>query len=372
MTKNKKIYKYISVISLLISIALIANLIIPSFTMAQGENVTIGETEDGLVITTKISNANLNISKLYVVKAENLAIPTNSDQMESFANDHSNELKGTITQTNQTFTHDIDGAGKYYAVVLLMEEKQSQDQEGNPVTSTVYTETISNSYTVSSGEDNTQTGGEGEGQGTSQGEGQGTTQGEGQGTSQGEGQGTTQGEGQGTTQGEGQGISQGEGQGTNQGEGQEANQGEGQGTTQGEGQGQNQTTSQEGNEEDEDVLQVRIEDENKNNGDYTEILPTNTPKTDNTENLENGNTNKNENQNDNQNQQNANNIQQNNTKAVTTENKNNNAVKVETKNTESKSQENIPQTGANETGLIVAIAVFAIISLGSFIKYRKA
>ena len=107
MIDNKKIYKYLSITSFIIVIALMANLIVPSFTLAQGESVTITRNEDSLEITAKIGALNVNKSMLYVIKSDNLDIPKTPQQMEVFASNHVNEIKGIITETEQTFTQTI-------------------------------------------------------------------------------------------------------------------------------------------------------------------------------------------------------------------------------------------------------------------------
>ena len=352
MTKNKRIYKYTSIISLIIAIALIASLIIPSFTIASGESISISENDnDELVVTTKINNANVGKSTLFIIKAESLAMPSNPEEMETFANQHIGDIKGEISSTSQTFTIQKEGPGKYYAVILLKEEKNVQDpeNEGNTIKREEYTETVSNSYTVSEGDNS----------------------GENQGGNQGENQGGNQGENQGGNQGENQGGNQGENQGGNQGE----NQGENQGGNQGENQGENQgdkpsetpaiTPSTNPADQDDDVLQVKVEDdkkvENNNPEDYKD-LNENKPANQNDNKPDNNLTNQNENKtnqsvesNNNNNKQNANNNNSNTNNTVT----------------EKKSEENIPQTGSNETAIIVAIVAFSIISLGSFVKYRR-
>ena len=336
MTKNKRIYKYTSIISLIIAIALIASLIIPSFTIASGESISISENDnDELVVTTKINNANVGKSTLFIIKAESLAMPSNPEEMETFANQHIGDIKGEISSTSQTFTIQKEGPGKYYAVILLKEEKNVQDpeNEGNTIKREEYTETVSNSYTVSEGDNS--------------------------------------GENQGGNQGENQGGNQGENQGGNQGE----NQGENQGGNQGENQGENQgdkpsetpaiTPSTNPADQDDDVLQVKVEDdkkvENNNPEDYKD-LNENKPANQNDNKPDNNLTNQNENKtnqsvesNNNNNKQNANNNNSNTNNTVT----------------EKKSEENIPQTGSNETAIIVAIVAFSIISLGSFVKYRR-
>lgn len=148
MINSKRFYKYISVISVIITIALMTNLLMPSYTMAQGDSILISRNENTLEIKTKISALNVNKSMLYVIKAENLEIPATPEAMENFANNHVNEIKGIITETEQTFTYNVDESGKYYAVVLLIQDKEIEDAEGNKVTSGVYTSARSASYVV--------------------------------------------------------------------------------------------------------------------------------------------------------------------------------------------------------------------------------
>lgn len=156
MIDKKRIYKYISITSSIIAVALIVSLMVPSFTLAQGESVTMTQNENELSITTKINAINVNNSALYVIKSDDLTIPTTPDGMENFANNHVNEIKGVVSEANQTFTCKVNEAGKYYAVVLLMENKEIKDEDGNSVTSGVYTSAISANYVVKFEEDNKQ------------------------------------------------------------------------------------------------------------------------------------------------------------------------------------------------------------------------
>ena len=90
------------------------------------------------------------------------------------------------------------------------------------------------------------------------------------------------------------------------------------------------------------------------------------------------NENKPANQNDNKPDNNLTNQNENKTNQSVESNNNNNKQNANNNNsntnntvTEKKSEENIPQTGSNETAIIVAIVAFSIISLGSFVKYRR-
>ena len=349
MTKNKKIYKYISIISLIIAIALIANLIIPSFTIASGESITISENpKDELIISTKINNANVGKSMLFVIKADSLAIPSTKDEMEAFAEQHIEEIEGTIVSTSQTFTVSKDGPGKYYAVILLMEDKDVPDpeNEGNTVKKGEYTGVVSNSYTVKDDSQNNS------------------------GDNQGDNQGSNQGDNQGDNQGSNQENNQGDNQGSNQGSNQESNQGDNQGSNQENNQGDNQgnkpsetpATNPSDEPADEDVLQVKVGDDDKagnNNPDDYKDLNDNKPADQ--------NDNKPANDNDNKTNQNVGN--NNNNQNIIKSNNNNTNVKNTT--AEKKTDENIPQTGSNETAIIIAIVAFSVISLGSFVKYIK-
>ncbi|MCR5147304.1 MAG: LPXTG cell wall anchor domain-containing protein [Clostridia bacterium] len=146
MEINKKMYKYISVISFIIVVSLSINLMFPVLTKAEGNYIKAQTNDDSTVtIQVVIDNIYKEISKLYIVKADNLAVPKTEEELMKFESDYTaNSIIEYLNDTNNEFTKPIDEPGKYYAVVILKKHSQNNADDEIYVTamSATYTYTV--------------------------------------------------------------------------------------------------------------------------------------------------------------------------------------------------------------------------------------
>ena len=369
MEINKKMYKYTSIISLAIIVMLLANIIVPALTIADTVESTesdtpgivmskITATEDKKqlyvtgVIDSKYSEYSIYWAKGPVVlpadankedKAQYMdyVVRWFSDSKNSIVTDIGKDIVAEEGQQYVEFDSRIpisDATEKNATYNFLCVATDETNYEWSYVT-----------LVLNVDDQGTEGDEEGQGQGTEGNEGD---QGQGQGTEGNEGD---QGQGQGTEGNEGD---QSQGQET---EGNEGDQGQGQGTEGSEGnQGQGQGT--EGNQDDEDIV-VQVDPKNKND-EYVEIdgddgnkKPSVQPTSEPTEPI-------------------VEPVSEPKKNSEIDDNKENEKdLELESQQSEgevisNKTDEDIPQTGSNDTGIIVAIIIFSIISMGSFVKYR--
>lgn len=146
MEINKKVYKYISVISFIIVVTLSINLMFPTFTKAEGNYIKAQPNDDSTVkIQVVIDNIYKEISKLYIIKADDLAVPKTEEELAKFEADYTaNSIIEYLNNTNNEFIKPIEEPGKYYAVVVLKKRSQNNPDDEIYVTamSATYTYTV--------------------------------------------------------------------------------------------------------------------------------------------------------------------------------------------------------------------------------------
>ena len=404
MEKNKKIYKFTSIISITIVLTLMLNLILPKFTIADNEyrlSLNYNTESKELVAQANIAEEWVNNSTLYWIKTtEEVPSKDDLDKVADWCIMNSISDSVTLDSVNVYKTFKPKTDGQYYVAILIKE----QDENG----AEVYKKALIASYTsngiigkdlddIKGDNQGTESGGDqkDDNQGTESGgdqkdDNQGTESGgdqkdDNQGTEPGgdqkdDNQGTEPGgdqkdDNQGTESGgdqkdDNQGTEPGgdqkdDNQGTEPGGDQkDDNQGtepggdqkdDNQGTKpSGDQNGDDQGTKPSEDQKD-DELHVDINKDNNKKDDYENLEDDVTKDL-----IDNKNDDKNNNKNDN------------NTK--TPEKKDETIIEDKTPlneaNTVNKSKENIPQTGTNDSLAIIAMIMFSIIGMASFIRYK--
>ena len=318
MEKNKKIYKFTSIISITIVLTLMLNLILPKFTIADNEyrlSLNYNTESKELVAQANIAEEWVNNSTLYWIKTtEEVPSKDDLDKVADWCIMNSISDSVTLDSVNVYKTFKPKTDGQYYVAILIKE----QDENG----AEVYKKALIASYTSNGiiGKDLDDI--KGDNQGTEPG---GDQKDDNQGTEPG---GDPKDDNQGTEPG---GDQKGDDQGTKPSEDQK---GDDQGTKPSE-------------DPKDDELHVDINKDNNKKGDY--------------ENLE-----------DDVTKDLIDNKNDNNTK--TPEKKDETIIEDKTPlneaNTVNKSKENIPQTGTNDSLVIIAMIMFSIIGMASFIRYK--
>ena len=331
MEKNKKIYKFTSIISITIVLTLMLNLILPKFTIADNEyrlSLNYNTESKELVAQANIAEEWVNNSTLYWIKTtEEVPSKDDLDKVADWCIMNSISDSVTLDSVNVYKTFKPKTDGQYYVAILIKE----QDENG----AEVYKKALIASYTSNGiiGKDLDDI--KGDNQGTEPG---GDQKDDNQGTEPG---GDQKDDNQGTEPG---GDPKDDNQGTEPGGDQK---GDDQGTKPSEDQkGDDQGTKPSEDPKD-DELHVDINKDNNKKGDY--------------ENLE-----------DDVTKDLIDNKNDNNTK--TPEKKDETIIEDKTPlneaNTVNKSKENIPQTGTNDSLVIIAMIMFSIIGMASFIRYK--
>ena len=365
MEKNKKIYKFTSIISITIVLTLMLNLILPKFTIADNEyrlSLNYNTESKELVAQANIAEEWVNNSTLYWIKTtEEVPSKDDLDKVADWCIMNSISDSVTLDSVNVYKTFKPKTDGQYYVAILIKE----QDENG----AEVYKKALIASYTSNGiiGKDLDDI--KGDNQGTEPGgdqkdDNQGTEPGgdqkdDNQGTEPGgdqkdDNQGTEPGgdqkdDNQGTESG---GDQKDDNQGTEPGGDQKD---DNQGTKpSGDQNGDDQGTKPSEDQKD-DELHVDINKDNNKKDDYENLEDDVTKDL-----IDNKNDDKNNNKNDN-------NIK-------TPEKKDETIIEDKTPlneaNTVNKSKENIPQTGTNDSLVIIAMIMFSIIGMASFIRYK--
>ena len=143
MQNNKKMYKYISVVSFVIVVTLIINLMFPALSKAEGNYIKAQPNDDSTVkIQVVIDNIYKEVSKLYIIKADEISIPKTEEELIKFETDYTaNSIIEYLNNTNNEFIKPIEEPGKYYAVVLLKKRAQNNSDDE------IYVTAMSATYT---------------------------------------------------------------------------------------------------------------------------------------------------------------------------------------------------------------------------------
>ena len=409
MEKNKKIYKFTSIISITIVLTLMLNLILPKFTIADNEyrlSLNYNTESKELVAQANIAEEWVNNSTLYWIKTtEEVPSKDDLDKVADWCIMNSISDSVTLDSVNVYKTFKPKTDGQYYVAILIKE----QDENG----AEVYKKALIASYTsngiigkdlddIKGDNQGTEPGGDqkddnqgtepggdqkGDNQGTEPGgdqkdDNQGTEpggdqKGDNQGTEpggdqKGDNQGTEpggdqKGDNQGTEPG---GDQKGDNQGTEPGGDQK---GDDQGTKpSGDQKGDDQGTKPSGDQKGDDQGTKPSEDQK---GDDQGTKPSEDPKDDELHvdiNKDNNKKDDYENLEDDVTKDLIDNKNDDNTK--TPEKKDETIIEDKTPlneaNTVNKSKENIPQTGTNDSLVIIAMIMFSIIGMASFIRYK--
>ena len=383
MEKNKKIYKFTSIISITIVLTLMLNLILPKFTIADNEyrlSLNYNTESKELVAQANIAEEWVNNSTLYWIKTtEEVPSKDDLDKVADWCIMNSISDSVTLDSVNVYKTFKPKTDGQYYVAILIKE----QDENG----AEVYKKALIASYTsngiigkdlddIKGDNQGTEPGGDqkDDNQGTEPGgdqkdDNQGTEPG---GDQKGDNQGTEpggdqKGDNQGTEPG---GDQKGDNQGTEPGGDQK---GDDQGTKpSGDQKGDDQGTKPSGDQKGDDQGTKPSEDQK---GDDQGTKPSEDPKDDELHvdiNKDNNKKGDYENLEDDVTKDLIDNKNDNNTK--TPEKKDETIIEDKTPlneaNTVNKSKENIPQTGTNDSLVIIAMIMFSIIGMASFIRYK--
>ena len=396
MEKNKKIYKFTSIISITIVLTLMLNLILPKFTIADNEyrlSLNYNTESKELVAQANIAEEWVNNSTLYWIKTtEEVPSKDDLDKVADWCIMNSISDSVTLDSVNVYKTFKPKTDGQYYVAILIKE----QDENG----AEVYKKALIASYTsngiigkdlddIKGDNQGTEPGGDqkddnqgtepggdqkGDNQGTEPGgdqkdDNQGTEPG---GDQKGDNQGTEpggdqKGDNQGTEPG---GDQKGDNQGTEPGGDQK---GDDQGTKpSGDQKGDDQGTKPSGDQKGDDQGTKPSEDQK---GDDQGTKPSEDPKDDELHvdiNKDNNKKDDYENLEDDVTKDLIDNKNDDNTK--TPEKKDETIIEDKTPlneaNTVNKSKENIPQTGTNDSLVIIAMIMFSIIGMASFIRYK--
>ncbi len=396
MEKNKKIYKFTSIISITIVLTLMLNLILPKFTIADNEyrlSLNYNTESKELVAQANIAEEWVNNSTLYWIKTtEEVPSKDDLDKVADWCIMNSISDSVTLDSVNVYKTFKPKTDGQYYVAILIKE----QDENG----AEVYKKALIASYTsngiigkdlddIKGDNQGTEPGGDqkDDNQGTEPGgdqkdDNQGTEPGgdpkdDNQGTEPG---GDQKGDDQGTKpsgdqKGDDQGTKpsgdqKGDDQGTKPSEDQK---GDDQGTKpSGDQKGDDQGTKPSGDQKGDDQGTKPSEDQK---GDDQGTKPSEDPKDDELHvdiNKDNNKKGDYENLEDDVTKDLIDNKNDNNTK--TPEKKDETIIEDKTPlneaNTVNKSKENIPQTGTNDSLVIIAMIMFSIIGMASFIRYK--
>ena len=396
MEKNKKIYKFTSIISITIVLTLMLNLILPKFTIADNEyrlSLNYNTESKELVAQANIAEEWVNNSTLYWIKTtEEVPSKDDLDKVADWCIMNSISDSVTLDSVNVYKTFKPKTDGQYYVAILIKE----QDENG----AEVYKKALIASYTsngiigkdlddIKGDNQGTEPGGDqkddnqgtepggdqkGDNQGTEPG---GDQKGDNQGTEPG---GDQKGDNQGTEPGGDQkgddqgtkpsGDQKGDDQGTKPSEDQK---GDDQGTKpSGDQKGDDQGTKPSGDQKGDDQGTKPSEDQK---GDDQGTKPSEDPKDDELHvdiNKDNNKKDDYENLEDDVTKDLIDNKNDNNTK--TPEKKDETIIEDKTPlneaNAVNKSKENIPQTGTNDSLVIIAMIMFSIIGIASFIRYK--
>jgi len=383
MEKNKKIYKFTSIISITIVLTLMLNLILPKFTIADNEyrlSLNYNTESKELVAQANIAEEWVNNSTLYWIKTtEEVPSKDDLDKVADWCIMNSISDSVTLDSVNVYKTFKPKTDGQYYVAILIKE----QDENG----AEVYKKALIASYTSNGiiGKDLDDI--KGDNQGTEPGgdqkdDNQGTEPGgdqkdDNQGTEPGgdpkdDNQGTEPG---GDQKGDDQGTKpSGDQKGDDQGTKPSGDQkGDDQGTKpSGDQKGDDQGTKPSGDQKGDDQGTKPSEDQK---GDDQGTKPSEDPKDDELHvdiNKDNNKKGDYENLEDDVTKDLIDNKNDNNTK--TPEKKDETIIEDKTPlneaNTVNKSKENIPQTGTNDSLVIIAMIMFSIIGMASFIRYK--
>ena len=383
MEKNKKIYKFTSIISITIVLTLMLNLILPKFTIADNEyrlSLNYNTESKELVAQANIAEEWVNNSTLYWIKTtEEVPSKDDLDKVADWCIMNSISDSVTLDSVNVYKTFKPKTDGQYYVAILIKE----QDENG----AEVYKKALIASYTsngiigkdlddIKGDNQGTEPGGDkkDDNQGTEPG---GDQKGDNQGTEPG---GDQKGDNQGTEPG---GDQKGDNQGTEPGGDQKGDdqgtkpsgdqKGDDQGTKPSEDQkGDDQGTKPSGDQKGDDQGTKPSEDQK---GDDQGTKPSEDPKDDELHvdiNKDNNKKDDYENLEDDVTKDLIDNKNDDNTK--TPEKKDETIIEDKTPlneaNTVNKSKENIPQTGTNDSLVIIAMIIFSIIGMASFIRYK--
>lgn len=117
---SKKIYKFISIISVTIVIALLANLIIPALSVAEASdngNANFEYTDSEIIATGTIPERYINKNNLYwVISSE--TPPTDENELATWASSNSVTDVQTLTTTSFTTRVTLNGDGTYYMIIM--------------------------------------------------------------------------------------------------------------------------------------------------------------------------------------------------------------------------------------------------------------
>ena len=287
MEKNKKIYKFTSIISITIVLTLMLNLILPKFTIADNEyrlSLNYNTESKELVAQANIAEEWVNNSTLYWIKTtEEVPSKDDLDKVADWCIMNSISDSVTLDSVNVYKTFKPKTDGQYYVAILIKE----QDENGAEVYKKALIASDTSNGIIGKDLDD------------------------------------IKGDNQGTEPG---GDQKDDNQGTKPSEDQK-----------------------------DDELHVDINKDNNKKDDYENLEDDVTKDL-----IDNKNDDKNNNKNDN-------NIK-------TPEKKDETIIEDKTPlneaNTVNKSKENIPQTGTNDSLVIIAMIMFSIIGMASFIRYK--
>ena len=143
MEKNKKIYKFTSIISITIVLTLMLNLILPKFTIADNEyrlSLNYNTESKELVAQANIAEEWVNNSTLYWIKTtEEVPSKDDLDKVADWCIMNSISDSVTLDSVNVYKTFKPKTDGQYYVAILIKE----QDENG----AEVYKKALIASYT---------------------------------------------------------------------------------------------------------------------------------------------------------------------------------------------------------------------------------
>ena len=129
MEKNKKIYKFTSIISITIVLTLMLNLILPKFTIADNEyrlSLNYNTESKELVAQANIAEEWVNNSTLYWIKTtEEVPSKDDLDKVADWCIMNSISDSVTLDSVNVYKTFKPKTDGQYYVAILIKEQDEN-------------------------------------------------------------------------------------------------------------------------------------------------------------------------------------------------------------------------------------------------------